>query len=429
MYSLFIIYILLLAFGTSINLPVFGKEVQLADLFFIFIFARISWDIKKGPIRPAGPVGYFIIVLLALLLIACGFSADKTKSFIEFFSISYLIILYLWVSRIKIDQSQLRAALNTWLYLTGSLCVLALGGFIAYVFFGKVNVFITFFTETRFIIPFARVRATFPTINMFSSYLHTGIVFLLAFAGYNKRRRNYLVLSILIFLCIFFTASRVLLGIFVTVFLTMIPIQGKSLFRFFKYVSFAFIPLLLIIVLVTITWMIYPIETSYDKEDHTFDLSFNKSPNLYAIFNNLSMDLIQKNPLVGIGPGVFNQKTIEYLDWEDVKDSYETEDMHKLMPFDPHNTYLGWAAEAGLPFVIVLIGLFCAIARLLWRGYKADTDSFSGRLSYVCLCGLIGFMVNAFYIDILTMRHFWIMLGLGTASAFYCLRAEPSLRS
>ena len=417
MYSLFIIYILLLSFGTDVSLSLLGKEIQIADLFFIFIFARILWDIKKGPIRPVGPIGYFIIVLLALLLIACGFSADKAKSFVEFFSISYLIILYLWISRIKIDQSQLRIALNTWLYLTGSLCVLALGGFIAYVFFGKDNVFITFFTETRFIIPFARVKATFPTINMFSSYLHTGVIFLLAFINHNKRRWIYLVLSILIFVCIFFTASRVLLGIFITIFLAMIPIQGRPLFRFLKYISFAFIPLLLVMVLVTITWMIYPIEVDYDKENHTFNMSFNKSPNLYAIFNNLSMDLIQRSPLAGIGPGVFNQKTKEDLDWEEVKDSYETEDIHKLMPFDPHNTYLGWAAEAGLPFVIVLIGLFCAIARLLWRGYKADTNSFSGRLSYVCFCGLIGFMVNAFYIDILTMRHFWIMLGLGTMAA------------
>ncbi len=358
MYSLFIIYIVLLAFGTSVNLPVFGKEVQLADLFFIFIFARILWDIKKDSIKSAGLVRYFIIALLALLLIACVFSADKAKSFIEFFSISYLIILYLWVSGNRIKQSQLRIALNTWLYLTGLLCVLALGGFIAYVFFGKTNVFIRFFTETRFVIPFARVKATFPTVNMFSSYLHIGVIFLLALISHNKRRLIYLALSILIFVCIFFTASRVLLGIFITIFLAMIPIQGRPLFRSLKYISFALIPLLLIMVIVTITWMIYPIEADYDKESHTFNVSFNKSPNLYAIFNNLSMHLIQKNPLAGIGPGVFNQKTKEDLDWEEVKDSYETEDMRKLVPFDPHNTYLGWAAEAGLPFVIVLIGLF-----------------------------------------------------------------------
>ena len=426
MYSLFIIYILLLGFGTSVNLPLFGKEVQLADLFFVFIFVKLLLDIKRDSTRrlldlfPA--MGRLIIILLVLLLTASWFSSDKIKSFVEFSAIFYLLILYLWTARISMTNAQLERALNIWIYLTSFLCVLALGGFVTHSFFEKSNPFVMFMTATRFVVPLARVKATFTTMNVFSSYLHVSVVFLLTFVIHNKRLRwDYLISGVLIFACILLTASRNMLGIFVTIFLILIPIKGRPFFNILKYTSFALVIFLIIMVFVTIIWMIYPVEADYDKDNHRFNISFNTNPNLYAIFNDLSVDLIQKSPIVGVGPGVFNQKAKEDLVWEDVKDSYETEDIHRLMPFDPHNTYLGWAAEAGLPFILALLGLFYAISHLLWKAYKANSNSMPGWFCYACLCGLIGFIVNGFYVDILTMRHLWVMLGLGTMAGLTLL--------
>jgi O-antigen ligase len=139
----------------------------------------------------------------------------------------------------------------------------------------------------------------------------------------------------------------------------------------------------------------------------------------------MSLRFINQNPLAGVGPGIFNQKMVEQLDWNEVKATYKTKGItDRNVSIDPHNTYLGWAAEAGIPFVIIMLGLFLGLYRLLWKGYKAWPDSFTGGFCYVCLCGMAGFLVNGLYTDILTMRHFWIMMGLGTLGSVLCLRSQ-----
>lgn len=116
---------------------------------------------------------------------------------------------------------------------------------------------------------------------------------------------------------------------------------------------------------------------------------------------------------------------VEQLDWDEVRATYKAKGItNRNVSIDPHNTYLGWAAEAGLPFAVIMLGLFYGIYRFMWKGYKACADSFTGGFCYVSLCGLVGFLFNGLYIDILTMRHFWIMIGLGTLVSVQCLRSQ-----
>lgn len=427
MYRLLIIYFVLLATGTIINLPLFGKEVQLADVFFIFILASLIWNIKKGDkidfFKLSPVIKYLPIVLLLLLLIACGFSTNITKSLVEFAAISYLVILYLWVGGIHIDQRNLKSVLHFWLYLSGGLCVLALGAFITSTISGNGNWFVQIYPSMKSLIPIARVKATFPTMNMFASFLHVGIVFLLALIAYENWRKHYIIFAFLLLTCIFLTASRNLLGIFITIFLAVLPIKGKLSVSVVKYISFSLSLLLLFFVLITTIWCVFPSQMNYNRDNHTLFLSINTSPSLYAILNKISIRFIKQKFLVGVGPGMFNQTMVEQLDWDEVKDTYNAKGItNRNVHIDPHNTYLGWAAEAGLPFAVIMVVLFYIITRFMWKGYKAGVNSFRGRLCYVCICGMVGFLVNGLYIDILTMRHLWLMMGLGTLGAASCLK-------
>lgn len=427
MYKLLMFYILLLAVGTSVNLPLFGKELQLADLFFIFVLARLIWGIKKGLrtglFRPPSALRNLIVALLVLLLIACGFSGNSLKSSLEFAAIGYLVILYLWVGGMQLEEQRLKSILNFWLYLSIGLCILALGAFISYAFIGKGNSFLQIYPEMKSVIPFARLSATFPTMNMFASFLHIGIIFLLTIIAYGHWRKRYILLGGLILICAFLTASRNLLGIFMTIFLALLPIRGRRGLSVFKYVALVLSLLTLVLVLMTTIWCVFPTQMNYDRQNHSFSLSINTAPSLYAILNRMSVRFIKQNIWVGVGPGMFNRALAEQVDWDEVKDTYRAKGFDNKDAFlDPHNTYLGWAAEAGLPFLLAMMGLFCGILYLLWKGYKASSGSFAGGFCRICICGIIGFIVNGFYVDIFTMRHFWMMMGLGTAGAVHCLK-------
>lgn len=429
MHWLLITYLLLLSAGTTINLPLFGKEIQIADIFFVFILASLVWNIKRGEhiefFKIPSVVRYFSIVLLLLLLVACGFSGHITKSLVEFVAALYLVILYFWVAGIHLDEKRLKSVLHFWLYVSGVLCVLGLGGFIASALSGHGNFFVQIYPSMTSLIPMARIKATFPTMNMFASFLHVGIVILLSFIVYERWRKHYVILAALFFSCLALTASRNLLGIFITIFLVILPVRERLSLSVSKYIAFGLCLLFLFLVLTTTIWCVFPTRVNYERKNHALSLSINMTPSLYTILNRMSLRLIKQNFLTGVGPGLFNQTMVEQLDWDEAKATYEAKGIaSRTASIDPHNTYLGWAAEAGLPFAVVMLGFFYGISRLMWKGYKASVNSFTGGFCYACMCGMVGFLVNGLYIDILTMRHFWIMMGLGTLGAVYCLKSR-----
>ena len=229
---------------------------------------------------------------------------------------------------------------------------------------------------------------------------------------------RYIFLAILISICLFFTASRNLLGILITIYLAVLPMRGKWWLTCLKYMAFGLIIALISLIIVTTVWCVFPASIDYDEEHRVGCLSINKAPSLYAVLYKMSIRFISQKPFIGVGPGMFGQTLARSLDWNEVEDTYKAKGFTDTnIPLDPHSTYLGWAAEAGIPFIALLTAFLFCLGRLMWRKYKDDTRSFAGKFSYLSLCGLIGFAVNAWYIDILTMRHFWIMMGLATLVA------------
>ena len=422
-YNFLIFYIFLLFMGTVFSLSLFGRQVQFADIFFVFILIEL---VRSKRIHSFGNflksfqiAGLGLVSLLAWLFLSCIFSHNVIKSLVEFAAILYLGILYIWISAIDFDELQLKRLLRWWVYLSVVLCALTIISYIWYALSGQASLFIQPAPEMKSVLPFARASALFYTPSMFATFLHVGIVFALALILSERCKVSYLFYLLTMLLCAILTESRILLGIFITIFLIILPVKKGIFVSIFKYIVLVCTVLLFIFVLISSIWCVFPAQIG---QTDGFSVDINTSPSPYAILNKASLKIIKENFWIGAGPGLYKRIMPSFINWEEAKETYRAKGFSdKNVALDPHNTYLGMAAESGVVSMIIFLIVIAGIAGLIRKGYLVSQDSFIKNLCYVSLCGAIGFMINAWYIDIITMRQFWLMLGLGTSGAIFVL--------
>jgi O-antigen ligase len=115
---------------------------------------------------------------------------------------------------------------------------------------------------------------------------------------------------------------------------------------------------------------------------------------------------------------------VDYIDWEEARSGFRWTDPELKMqygkPMDPHSTYLGYWAEAGLPGMVGLGILLGGLLWTFWRGKRL----YSSSISSIFLAVLVGFLLNAYYLDITTLRFFWAAMALGTTALSLNLATE-----
>ena len=332
-------------------------------------------------------------------------------------------MMYAFAATVDLKGSYLKALLHWWVRLSVILCVLTITSLVYYGLSGYASLLIQPAPEMKSLLPFARASAVFYTPSMFASFLHVSIAFLLALMlSKNNFKYSHVFYLILMLVCAIFTESRIILGIFITIFLAILPVRNSKFISMLKYMTFVSVVVLSMFVLLVNMWCVFPAKVESNKDACNLSISINTAPSPYAILNDISFKIIGKGLWTGIGPGMFNQVMPSLVNWDTAEKTYKTKGfMTKDVALDPHNTYLGWAAESGVLFIVIFLIMIIGMARFIWNGYAASTDDFIKTLCYVCLCGLVGFMINALYIDIITMRQFWLMLGIGTSSAAFVL--------
>ena len=146
---------------------------------------------------------------------------------------------------------------------------------------------------------------------------------------------------------------------------------------------------------------------------------------LHYIYPVTSITMIKKHPLTGVGLGTYDMHTKENIDWKWLRSSFSYELYpksvkaveSKTLTFDPHSVFLGIFAETGLIGFLGLLYFFLRYARLLITRFKRSKDSRIEKIMTGCiLAGFIGFLLNGLITDILSMRHFWIIMAIGLAS-------------
>ena len=124
-----------------------------------------------------------------------------------------------------------------------------------------------------------------------------------------------------------------------------------------------------------------------------------------------SLQLIQENPITGIGLGRFRY---EY--------QHKGPDVQYYTPYHAHNIYLHIAAEQGVPSLFVFLWLLASICRQVFAMRRAD--AFWGMGTFV---GASGFLISALVYGLAdnilhqrTVLLFWFIIGI----VFYSQRSE-----
>jgi len=141
-----------------------------------------------------------------------------------------------------------------------------------------------------------------------------------------------------------------------------------------------------------------------------------------------ALKMIRDYPLLGVGPGMFNERVgeLRYFNMKELEDphfSLSESQLEARRHSDPHNTYLGWGAELGVPGGLIIILIFALIINKLRYVLKFTKDPFFQTLGYCFIVGFFFLFIYAVTIDILTMRYVWFMMGL-SISAYNLVKAE-----
>ncbi len=410
------------------RLPVFEEKIQYSDVIFILLF--LLWFrafLKKQRKIQKVMLGFPLFLLLISFSLSFINSERRIESGVEFLGILYLACLYFLLNQLIDSEEIWFNIVSIWTKI--SLVISAIGIF-AYLLLlsGVKNEFLLAKYD---LLGYAsqnlvyRVTAFFRHPGMFAAYLHAGIVFAFALAFHTKTTKIKWWICLAIIFCTIaalLTKTRVNLGISLTIFIIVNHLFRERNFALsvVKYISFLYFVCLLIFFFFTTIWWVFPINIYFDKDSNILKAEFNFTHQSYFIQHKAAIDMLMAHPLIGVGMGMYNYKSAEFVKWEEAGEPYrmmfpqiteKSEDLYKR-GYDPHSTYLGWAAETGLLGLIGIIIFFYSILKHLFLHFKNNRDT-KAEVIYICfLAGIGSFLLNGTFIDILTMRHFWVLVAM-----------------
>ena len=144
----------------------------------------------------------------------------------------------------------------------------------------------------------------------------------------------------------------------------------------------------------------------YAFQDHdagaqelTIQITYN--PMSYYLLKRVAVEAFRRAPLTGVGVGTFPMET---------ERAYQQGKLHvPYRAMDPHSTWFGRAAEAGL---IGLGGLMLLVGAVGWMARRVSVRPSAGWITRAFAAGCVGLLVNSLNVDILNFRFLWMALGL-----------------
>lgn len=255
--------------------------------------------------------------------------------------------------------------------------------------------------------------------NMLAGALHLTLACALAAWGPAQRTRWGLVTLVLLGLAL--TQSRLILGALVTLLLQSHweghPSPASRTLRGLLTVT---TPILAVAVVVSLVVRVLPL----GAEAPFISLV----PSVYLLRNALAAALFVEHPWVGVGVGRYTELSREarpILEAHFPGLSARFPSGWFTEPHDPHSTFLAYAAEGGLLTALAIL-TFCFTLGL----HVHRTRLGVGDARVVALgAGLLGYVVDGLYFDVLTCRSFWILLGLYASGVALCARNQATARA
>jgi hypothetical protein len=126
----------------------------------------------------------------------------------------------------------------------------------------------------------------------------------------------------------------------------------------------------------------------------------NMGPSPYVLCHRAAAKAFSQHPFVGVGLESFGMVWPSVVDTALLMRTFSPDEAVARAAFDPHSTYLGYAAEGGVFGILVLVGL----GLMALRAARTQRPPFLGLVLFAMVAGLT--------MDVLTNREIFLGLGL-----------------
>lgn len=411
----------------NIPKPLFmGAKIQYADLIFIPILALFMNNLLKGKfklIRDKLDLGLLILAFFPLLSLL--HSPFKDIAVWDTLGLFYLISLYFVFTRF-INNKELFQRIVCVLFIVSAFA--SLFGILIFLFANVFRVWVPHnlvyeksMAGQSTIIPFARPSSLLSLPEMFINFSLLGMAAgFICRSLYLKRRRLIDLSLILIVLSVFLSFSRPLVG--VMLFLTAVSFYffgNNFIGRALKISSLAVFLILLCLTLLIWVVTIYPVGFNIDSSSGMAHLSFNPNWDTRVYLAKAALGMARAHPFLGLGLGSYTDNLTSFLTQEDLSRlaAMRPEDVPNLR-IDPHSLYFGSLAEMGFLGVVALLFVFWGLFSKMKLAFGVSGKNRILKDScFIFLAAFCGFLLNGFFVDILSMRSFWLLMSLGTVAA------------
>ncbi|MCX5816436.1 MAG: O-antigen ligase family protein [Proteobacteria bacterium] len=236
----------------------------------------------------------------------------------------------------------------------------------------------------------------------------------MAFFEINKDRKwtAAIILGIgIILIAAIIAYSRSLAGLFFA-FSSMLFLKKTVRYLLpFKIITAAFAVFLLISAVIASIWTIYPVTVSKDTTAELLTVNIHTSYDIRAFLGTAAVNMALKYPLFGVGQGVFTDEVKHYVDLSVAKNTSMIND-HIIPGIDPHSVYFGALAETGLLGLAAICLFLTLLLRTAWILINKSCASTWKTISTYFFWGFIGYLITGFFVDILSIRSFWLLGAL-----------------
>lgn len=406
-----------------------ASKIQYCDLIFVpLFFIFISEVFKKHYGFIKNRVSVLLALLITLSFISFLHSALKQEIFLDFLGLIYLVSLFFSLTFL-INNKQEFIRINLFLFIVAIIiCII---GILISIFYNIFHIeALNSFLYTRAtdlqssIIPFSRASSLLTLPEMFINFILLGLSSAFAYRSclmekeVKKRRIADFFISLII-LSAFLAFSRSLVGLMLFLTMATFYFSRKGLVKAALRIFCALLFLLLFLSSISI-WIftVYPVSFSIDKITRIANLSFNANFDTRFYLAKAALAIGNKYPFLGMGPGTFTNHFREFLNKNDLAAlSMIRKEPVSLLKIDPHSLYFGAIAELGYVGAAVLFMALFFILREIIKAHLNNADNYIRNFSYIYLAAISAFLLNGFFVDILSMRSFWVLLSFGFITA------------
>ena len=385
-------YLLALPFTALWQLPYLGQKLQLTELVFLLALTGIvftrkqSWRVTKSDgVLLAMPLAYGVAAL---------FHPGKAAT-LEVIGLVYLYGVYFLVKN-SIRQTNIDLIKQAVTYMSILLIIISFVSF----FFPMLGVLKYADLAEQKWLPFIgwlpRISGFTATPNMWASTLFFAVFLQIGIwkTGKQDKYKLFIMLGLIVAALLTFSKSlMVAIGVGVLVF-------GNR--KWMKVLGGITIGLYLIFC----HWLIVPIgdnnvSVTYFSPENCHLVgngSFKVCSTTYLRLKEVALAAFIDTKGKGVGGGQF----AKFIDSQKKEGEYPID----LPSYDPHSSYFGLLAEAGIIGLLALIVLFAVFRKgILWE--KSKQGWYIGGLAYLCLMG-----IEAWVMDVLNFRMLWVALGM-----------------